>query len=58
MKIIAAICLAIALFAGLAEAGAGKHWLCMNCHKRVFKESRPSLSGCPKGGTHAWVVDY
>ena len=41
-----------------AFASMPKHWLCTKCHKRVFKEDRPSLSGCPDGGVHHWVVDY
>ncbi|MBQ3653954.1 MAG: hypothetical protein II954_06015 [Synergistaceae bacterium] len=49
---------AVVAVAGIAYAGAAKHWLCRKCGKRVSKEGMPSLSGCPEGGTHSWVIDY
>ena len=52
------VCLAVAAIAGAAYAGQAKHWICTKCGKRACQESRPSLSGCPEGGTHSWAINY
>ena len=48
----------ITSLASLVSAGQAKHWICTNCGKKVSKEAMPSVSGCPRGGTHFWVINY
>ncbi|MBQ3764070.1 MAG: hypothetical protein IJQ74_01010 [Synergistaceae bacterium] len=58
MSVVMLMCLTLIVFSGLAYAGKANHWICMNCGKKVSKESMPSLSGCSKAKTHAWVINY
>ena len=61
MRMFAIILLAVMLITSLTSlvsAGQAKHWICTNCGKKVYKEAMPSVSGCPRGGSHFWVINY
>ncbi len=35
-------------------SGTMHSYLCRKCSTQVQKESTPSSTGCPKGGSHNW----
>jgi len=49
---------AVLLSAALAPAAAEAHepfiFICLKCHRKISKDSRPRVNNCGAGGNHQW----